>query len=150
MDATDRRIIRELQKDGRLSNQELAERVNLSPSPCLRRLRNLETEGVISGYTALVDQKAYGLPITVFIRVRLERHAEETVKGFEDRVGRLDEVLDCYLLAGSDDYLLRIIVASLEAYETFVRRRLHAIPGIASIDTSFAYGRVKQTRVYPV
>jgi Lrp/AsnC family leucine-responsive transcriptional regulator len=150
MDATDRRIIRELQKDGRLSNQELAERVNLSPSPCLRRLRNLETEGVISGYTALVDQKAYGLPITVFIRVRLERHAEETVKGFEDRVSRLDEVLDCYLLAGSDDYLLRIIVASLEAYETFVRRRLHAIPGIASIDTSFAYGRVKQTRVYPV
>ncbi|MDH4384798.1 MAG: Lrp/AsnC family transcriptional regulator [Caulobacter sp.] len=150
MDATDRRIIRELQKDGRLSNQDLAERVNLSPSPCLRRLRNLETEGVISGYTALVDQKAYGLPITVFIRVRLERHAEETVKGFEDRVSRLDEVLDCYLLAGSDDYLLRIIVASLEAYETFVRRRLHAIPGIASIDTSFAYGRVKQTRVYPV
>ena len=82
--------------------------------------------------------------------MRLERHAEETVKGFEDRVSRLDEVLDCYLLAGSDDYLLRIIVASLEAYETFVRRRLHAIPGIASIDTSFAYGRVKQTRVYPV
>jgi len=150
MDSTDRRIIRELQKDGRLSNQELAERVNLSPSPCLRRLRNLEAAGVITGYTALVDQKAYGLPITVFIRVRLERHAEETVKGFEDRVGRLDEVLDCYLLAGGDDYLLRVIVASLEAYEAFIRRKLHAIPSIASIDTSFAYGVVKQTRVYPV
>lgn len=149
MDATDRRIIRELQKDGRLTNQELAERVNLSPSPCLRRLRNLEAAGVITGYTALVDQKACGLPITVFVRVRLERHAEEAVKGFESRIARLDEVLDCYLLAGGDDYLLRVIVASLEAYEDFIRRRLHAIPGIASIDTSFAYGVVKQTRVFP-
>lgn len=149
MDIKDRQIIRELQKDGRLTNQELAERVNLSPSPCLRRLRNLETAGIIAGYTALVDQKAYGLPITVFIRIRLERHSEETVKTFEARIGRIDEVLDCYLLAGGDDYLLRVIVASLEAFEDFIRRRIHAIPGIASIDTSFAYGVVKQTRLFP-
>jgi len=150
MDAKDRQIIRELQKDGRLTNQELAERVNLSPSPCLRRVRNLEAEGVIKGYTALVDQKAYGLPITVFIRIRLERHSEEVVKTFEAALGRIHEVLDCYLLAGGDDYLLRVIVASLEAFEDFIRRRIHAIPGIASIDTSFAYGVVKQTRVFPV
>ena len=150
MDVKDRQIIRALQEDGRLTNQDLAERVNLSPSPCLRRLRNLETAGIITGYTALVDQKAYGLPITVFIRIRLERHSEEVVKTFETALGRIDEVLDGYLMAGGDDYLLRVIVASLEAYEDFIRRRIHAIPGIASIDTNFAYGVVKQTRVYPV
>jgi len=150
MDLKDRQIIRELQKDGRITNQELAERVNLSPSPCLRRLRLLEEAGVISGYTALVDQKAYGLPITVFIRVRLDRHGESVIKTFEQAIGRIDEVLDCFLLAGGDDYLLRVIVASLEAYEDFMRRKIHAIPGIASIDTSFAYGVVKQTRVFPV
>lgn len=150
MDAKDRQIIRELQKDGRITNQDLADRVNLSPSPCLRRLRLLEEAGVIKGYTALVDQKAYGLPITVFIRVRLERHGEAVVRTFEEHVARIDEVLDCYLLAGGDDYLLRVIVASLEAYEDFIRRKLHAIPGVASIDTSFAYGVVKQTRVFPV
>ncbi|WP_374657119.1 Lrp/AsnC family transcriptional regulator [Phenylobacterium sp.] len=150
MDAKDRQIIRELQKDGRITNQDLADRVNLSPSPCLRRLRLLEEAGVIKGYTALVDQKAYGLPITVFIRVRLERHGEAVVRTFEEHVARIEEVLDCYLLAGGDDYLLRVIVASLEAYEDFIRRKLHAIPGVASIDTSFAYGVVKQTRVFPV
>jgi DNA-binding Lrp family transcriptional regulator len=150
MDAKDRQIIRELQKDGRITNQELAERVNLSPSPCLRRLRQLEETGVIAGYTALVDQKAYGLPITVFIRVRLDRHGEAVVKTFEAHVARIDEILDCFLLAGGDDYLLRVIVASLESYEDFIRRKLHAIPGVASIDTSFAYGVVKQTRVFPV
>lgn len=150
MDDKDRQIIRELQADGRLSNQDLAERVSLSPSPCLRRLRNLEAAGVITGYTALVDQKAWGLPITAFIRIRLERHSEAVVKTFDDHINRIDEVLDCYLLAGGDDYLLRVIVVSLEAYEDFIRRRIHAIPGVASIDTSFAYGVVKQTRVYPM
>ena len=150
MDLKDRQIIRELQKDGRITNQELAERVHLSPSPCLRRLRQLEESGVITGYTALVDQKAYGLPITVFLRIRLDRHGESVIKIFEQAIGRIDEVLDCFLLAGGDDYLLRVIVGSLEAYEAFMRGKIHAIPGIASIDTSFAYGVVKQTRVFPV
>jgi len=149
MDARDRQIIRELQKDGRLTNQDLAERVNLSPSPCLRRLRNLEEAGVITGYTAVVDQKAMGLGVTAFIRIRLERHSDEAVKTFEAKVARIDEVLDCWLLAGGDDYLLRVIIGSLEDYEDFIRRRIHAIPGIASIDTSFAYGTVKATRVFP-
>jgi len=150
MDDKDRQIIRALQADGRLSNQDLAERVSLSPSPCLRRLRNLEAAGVITGYTALVDQKACGLPITAFIRIRLERHSESVVKTFDEHIARIDEVLDCYLLAGGDDYLLRVVVGSLEAYEDFIRRRIHAIPGVASIDSSFAYGVVKQTRVYPM
>jgi DNA-binding Lrp family transcriptional regulator len=149
MDVKDRQIIRELQLDGRLTNQELAERVNLSPSPCLRRLRNLEKSGAIQGYTALIDQKAYGLPVTVLIRIRLERHSEETIGVFEDRVKRIDEILDCYLMTGDVDYLLRVIVDSLEAYEDFIRRKIHPIPGVASIETSFAYGIVKQARVYP-
>ena len=89
MDIKDRQIIRELQINGRLTNQELAERVSLSPSPCLRRLRNLEQTGAIQGYTALVDQKAYGLPVTVIIRIRLERHSEETIRVFEDQIKRI-------------------------------------------------------------
>ena len=149
MDLKDRQIIRELQLDGRLTNQELAERVNLSPSPCLRRLRNLEQSGAIRGYTALVDQKAYGLPVTVLIRIRLERHSEETIRVFESKISRIDEILDCYLMTGDIDYLLRVIVESLEAYEDFIRRKIHSIPGVASIETSFAYGIVKQSRVYP-
>jgi DNA-binding Lrp family transcriptional regulator len=149
MDVKDRQIIRELQIDGRLTNQELAERVNLSPSPCLRRLRNLEQSGAIQGYTALIDQKVYGLPVTVLIRIRLERHSEETIRIFETEVKRIDEILDCYLMTGDSDYLLRVIVESLEAYEDFIRRKIHPIPGVASMETSFAYGIVKQARVYP-
>lgn len=149
MDAKDRQIIRALQENGRLTNQELAERVNLSPSPCLRRLRNLEREGLIRGYAALIDQKAYGLPITVFLRIQLEQHSKATISRFEERIVEIPEILECFLLTGGADYLLRAIVADLESFEQFVRQKLHGIPGIASIDTSFAYGIVKQTHVYP-
>ena len=149
MDEKDRQIIRELQRDGRLTNQELAEKVNLSASPCLRRVRLLEESGVIQGYTALIDQKAYGLPITVFIRIRLDRHNSESVKAFEDKVRRSEDILDWFLMTGDCDYLLRVIVESLEAYESFIRREIHNMPGIASIDTSFAYGTVKHSKLYP-
>lgn len=149
MDEKDRQIIRELQRDGRLTNQELAEKVNLSPSPCLRRVRLLEDSGVIQGYTALIDQKAYGLPITVFIRIRLDKHNSESVRAFEDKVRRSEDILDCFLMTGDCDYLLRVIVQSLEAYEDFIRREIHNMPGIASIDTSFAYGTVKHSKLYP-
>ncbi|MET9431615.1 Lrp/AsnC family transcriptional regulator [Streptomyces sp. NPDC003036] len=149
MDAVDLHIIRELQADGRLSNQDLADRVRLSPSPCLRRVRRLEDSGLISGYTAMVDQVAFGLPITVFVRVRLERHTAEAVNAFEEHVGLIEHIQDCYLMAGSSDYLLRVVIESLEAYEVLVRTRIHAIPGIASIESSFAFGSVKQSRVYP-
>jgi DNA-binding Lrp family transcriptional regulator len=150
LDGRDIQIVRRLQRDGRLSNQELAEAVNLSPSPCLRRVRLLEQRGVITGYTALVDQRAYGLPLTVFVRITLERHSEEIVRGFERRVAEIEEILDCYLMTGATDYLLRVVMADLDAYEAFVRTRLHAIPGIAAIDTSFAYGLVKRGHVYPL
>ncbi|MEZ5839178.1 MAG: Lrp/AsnC family transcriptional regulator [Hyphomicrobiales bacterium] len=149
MDTKDRQIIRALQQNGRLTNQELAEKVNLSPSPCLRRTRILEEKGVIRGYTALVDQKAYGLPLTVFVRIRLERHSDEAARTFERRIADVDEILDCFLTTGGADYLLRVIIENLDEYEKFVRGKLHSIPGIASIDTSFAYGIVKQTQVFP-
>jgi len=149
MDTKDRQIIRELQKDGRLTNHDLAARVNLSPSPCLRRVRNLEEKHVIKGYTALVDQKAFGLAVTAFVRIRLAQHSTENVKAFEDAIQRVEEVQDCYLMTGDCDYLLKVIVSDLEAYETLVRTRIHRIPGVASMDTGFAYGKVKQTRVYP-
>ena len=149
MDGKDRQIIRALQANGRMTNQDLAEQVNLSPSPCLRRLRNLEDNGAIQGYSAEVDAKAYGLPITVFVRIRLERHNEEDVKRFENRVLSIDEVLECHVLTGASDYQLRVVVSDLDAYEDFIRKRIHRIGGIASIDTSFVYGTVKKTTVFP-
>jgi DNA-binding Lrp family transcriptional regulator len=149
IDATDRKIIRALQKNGRMTNLELAEQVNLSPSPCLRRLRNLEQSGVIKGYTAEVDAKAYGYPITVFVRVTLNAHTGEIVQLFEHEVRNIPEVLECFVMTGAADYFLRVIVSDLEDYERFVRQRLHEIGCISSIDTSFVYGVVKQTHVFP-
>ncbi len=132
-----------------MTNQDLAERVNLSPSPCLRRLRNLESSGAIVGFSADVDPAVYGLPITAFVQVRLERHNEETVKQFEQQVGRMEEVLECYMLTGGTDYFLKVMVSGLDAYENFIRRRIHSIGGVGSIDTSFVYGVVKKTSVFP-
>ncbi|WP_425082014.1 Lrp/AsnC family transcriptional regulator [Ruegeria arenilitoris] len=149
MDAKDRQIIRALQRDGRITNQNLADEVNLSPSPCLRRVKNLEANGVIKGYSADVDAAAYGMAITVFVRIRLERHNETDVQNFEKRVRMIDEVLECHVLTGAMDYQLRVLVSDLEAYEEFIRHRIHPIGGIASIDTSFVYGTVKKTAVFP-
>ncbi|MGR3520158.1 MAG: Lrp/AsnC family transcriptional regulator [Roseovarius sp.] len=149
MDDKDRQIIRALQRDGRISNQDLAAGVSLSPSPCLRRVRNLETAGVIRGYAARVDARAYGLAITAFVRIRLERHDETTVQTFEREVGRMQEVIECHVMTGQTDYQLRVVVASLDAYEAFIRARLQRIGGIGSIDTSFAYGIVKDSPVFP-
>ncbi len=149
LDSKDRQIIRSLQANGRMTNQDLAEKVNLSPSPCLRRLRILEDSGAIRGFHADVDAKAYGLPITVFVRIRLERHNEEDVQRFESRIMAIDEVLECHVLTGASDYQLRVVVPDLDAYEDFIRNRVHRIGGIASIDTSFVYGTVKDTSVFP-
>ncbi|WP_136440887.1 Lrp/AsnC family transcriptional regulator [Pacificoceanicola onchidii] len=149
IDATDRKIIRALQKDGRMTNLELAETVNLSPSPCLRRLRNLEQSGVIKGYTAQADAKAYGFPITVFVRVTLNAHTGETVRRFEAEILNIPEVMECFVMTGAADFFLRVVVSDLEDYERFVRQRLHEIGCISSIDTSFVYGIVKQTNVFP-
>lgn len=148
MDDKDRQIIAALQRNGRLSNQDLSEQVHLSPSPCLRRLRQLEDDGIIRGYTALVDEEAYGLPVTVFVRVRLQVHDKESVRAFEAAILNMDAVLDCYVMTGNTDYLLRVLVENLKHYEEFVRKQLHTAPCVASIDTSFAYSRVKQASVF--
>ncbi len=150
MDAKDWQIVRELQSDGRLTNLELADRVNLSPSPCLRRVRLLEEAGVITGYSANVDPRACGLRVTAFVRITLQRHEREVVARFEKHIRAIDEILDCYLLTGEADYLLRVMLPDLDAYEAFVRNRLHGIPGVASVTTSFAYGTVKSSRVFPL
>ncbi|WP_392336795.1 Lrp/AsnC family transcriptional regulator [Loktanella salsilacus] len=150
MDRKDRQIIAALQRNGRLTNQDLAEQVNLSPSPCLRRTRALEERGVIKGYTAIVDEKAYGLPVTALVRISLERHTGAVVDLFEKKVRETAQILDCYVITGSEDYLLRVLVEDLAGYEAFVRTKLHNIPGIASIDSSFAYGILKQSTVFPL
>ncbi len=132
-----------------MSNQELSERLNLSPSPCLRRLRLLEEARVIRGYTAIVDEESYGLPVTAFVGIKLKVHSAESVAAFERAIQAIDAVMDCYVMTGQVDYLLRVLAESLKDYERFVRKELHAIPGIESIDTSFAYGRVKRSNVFP-
>lgn len=149
MDGKDRQILRELQRDGRLTNAELADRVNLSPSPCLRRVKNLEKAGVIARYVALVDREAAGYPVTAFVQVTLARHDREVVDTFEQRVRETPQILSCHLLTGSSDYLLQIVVGGLDDYETFMRETLHTTPGIATINTSFVYGTVKDTVELP-
>lgn len=149
MDNKDQQIIRALQSDGRMTNQDLAARVNLSPSPCLRRLRQLEQSGVIKGYCADIDADAYGLPVMVFVRVSLSSHTEAVVQQCEEDIRRIDRVLECFVMTGTSDYLLKVMVADLKDYETFVRQHLQPIGGIASIDSSFVYGVVKKTNVFP-
>lgn len=149
MDNIDKNIIHELQKNGRMSNNDLAAKVNLSPSPCLRRVRKLEREGIIRDYTAVVDHDKYGWPISVFAMIRLQRHDEATVKTFEKHIADLDMILECFLMAGSADYLVHIVGKSLADYETFVKFNLHKIPGIASIESHIAYGTVKRSYQLP-
>ena len=150
MDAIDKKIIRELQRDGRLSNQDLAALVGLSSSPCLRRVKRLETAGILAGYTALVDPEKLGLPINVFVNIRMEKPDPKLIKSFERAVQNIDEVIECYLMTGSRDYLLHVVSEDLKSYEYLVRERLAAIPGVLSLESSFAFGRVKNTHALPV
>jgi Lrp/AsnC family leucine-responsive transcriptional regulator len=150
LDAIDRNIIRALQENGRLSNQELSERVGLSPSPCLRRLRALENAGVIEGYAARVSQNAVGLPVSVFVSVKLEHQIEEQLDRFEATLSKCPEVLECYLMTGPRDYLLRIVARDLADYERFLKETLTRIPGVASIESSFALRQVKASAVMPI
>lgn len=150
MDDKDFKILSELQQNGRLTNQELSERVALSPSPCLRRTKLLEDAGIIRGYTAVVDQKAVGLSVTAFVQIKLERHGDELVAHVEKAIENMPNVMDCWLMTGDADYLLRVVTADLDSFERFVRGSLQKVPGIASISSSFAYGRVKRSRVLPL
>lgn len=137
-DTIDRRILEQLQGNGRMTNQELADQVGLSPSPCLRRVRLLETAGVISRYVALVDPEAVGLSVTAFVRVRLDQQDDRHLAEFEAAVADFPEVMECYLMTGEADYQLRVLVRSLGAFEDFLRHRLTKVRGIATVTTSFA------------
>jgi Lrp/AsnC family transcriptional regulator, leucine-responsive regulatory protein len=149
LDATDRKILVLLQADGRMSLAELAEKVGLSPSPCLRRVRMLEA-GVISRYVAVLDQRAVGLPVSVFVSIKLEKQRQESLDRFAKAIERWPEVLECYLMTGSRDYWMRVVVPDLDAYERFVKQKLTRVEGIASIESSFALEQVKYTNVLPV
>lgn len=150
LDAIDRLILAELQRDGRLTNQELADRVGLSPSPCLRRVRRLEDAGVISGYRAVVSPKAVDLEITAFVRLRLASHEGATVDAVEERLRAIPSIVEAHLLAGDWDYLVRIVTPTFEAYERLLREHLRAIPSLSSIDTTFAFGVTKPLSPLPV
>tara|TARA_R110002124_G_scaffold114535_71_gene269972 strand:+ start:6194 stop:6670 length:477 start_codon:yes stop_codon:yes gene_type:complete len=148
--AIDRKILGALQQDGRMTIQAIAELVGLSASPCLRRIRQMEKAGIISGYSASVDQKAVGLPVSVFISIKLERQRAQELDAFGAAIARWPEVMECYLMTGQFDFLLRVVCADLEAYEQFLRARLTQIAGVASIESSFSLGQIKQSRVLPL
>lgn len=150
LDAIDRKILEHLQADGRMSLNDLAAKVGLSPSPCLRRVRMLERDGVISRYVAVLDQRAVGLPVSVFVSIKLERQRQEQLDRFAKAIERWPEVLECYLMTGPRDYWLRVVVPDLEAYERFVKQKLTRVEGIASIESSFALEQVKYTNVLPL
>lgn len=146
LDDTDRRILRELAKDGRVTNQELADRVGLSPSPCLRRLRRLEEAGVIKGYTVIVDPKAHGWSMAAIATIRLNRQNEDEIEMFENAVRGWDEVSECHLVTGSRDYILKVMAADLQQYERFIKERIARLKCVASIETSFIMNTVKERR----
>ena len=150
LDAIDRRILDRLQENGRVSNVELANDVGISSSPCWRRVRELERRGVISGYVALVDAAAVGLPVSVFVQVTLERQIEAALETFEAAVKARPEVMECYLMTGDADYLLRVVVSDLPTYEAFLKDHLTRIPGIANIKSSFALNQVKYRTSLPL
>jgi Lrp/AsnC family leucine-responsive transcriptional regulator len=150
LDPIDRKILQCLQADGRMSLAELSAKVGLSASPCLRRVRLLEKAGVIKRYVAMVDQQSVGLPVSVFISLKLESQRQQMLANFGKLVARWPEVLECYLMTGPRDYLLRVVVEDLAAYERFLKQKLTRVEGIASIESSFALEQVKYTNVLPV
>jgi Lrp/AsnC family transcriptional regulator, leucine-responsive regulatory protein len=138
LDSIDKKILRLVQSNGRITNQELSDKIGLSPSPCLRRLKHLENSGTISSYVALVDPQAVGLAVTAFVRVRLDQQDDRHLAIFEAAVADFPEVMECYLMTGDADYQLRVLVESLNAFEDFLRSKLTKISGVAQVTTSFA------------
>lgn len=150
LDELDRRILERLQENARISNADLSREVGLSPSPCLRRVRDLENSGVIRGHVSLVDATRVGLPISVFVQVTLERQVEQALEEFERSVMQRPEVMECYLMTGDSDYLLRVVVADIAAYEGFLKDHLTRVPGVAAIKSSFALNQVKYRTALPL
>jgi Lrp/AsnC family transcriptional regulator, leucine-responsive regulatory protein len=150
LDEIDRKILVALQVNGRMPINDLAEKIGLSSSPCARRVRLLEEAGVIKGYAVLIDQAKVGLPISAFASIKLERQREEELDRFSKAISAWPEVVDCYLMTGQRDYLMRIVVNDLVAYERFLKDKLTRLKGVASIESSFALGEIKRTHVLPI
>lgn len=150
IDAIDRKILTILQDDCRITIADLAGRVGLTASPCHRRIKILEENGILKRYIALVDQKAAGLPVSVFISIKLERQKEEDLERFSKAIRGWPEVLECYLMTGHRDYLLRVVVPDLQAYERFLKQKLTRVSGISSIESSFALDQIKYSIALPV
>ncbi|MPZ58587.1 MAG: winged helix-turn-helix transcriptional regulator [Rhizobiales bacterium] len=150
LDAIDRKILALLQADGRMSVTDLATKIGLSPSPCLRRIRILERAGIIARYVAVLDQDKVGLPVSVFVSIKLESQRQQALDRFTKAISRWPEVLECYLMTGPRDYLLRVVVADLAAYDRFLKQKLTTVDGVSSIESSFALEQVKYTNVLPI
>jgi DNA-binding Lrp family transcriptional regulator len=150
LDRTDRAILAELQRDGRLSNRELAERVHLSESACLRRIRALEEAGVVDRYAAMVNQAKVGLPGNVFVSITLNRQEQTDLAAFEAAVKRVPEVMECYLMTGQQDYLLRVVVSDPSDFERLHSQQLTRLPGVARVQSSFALRTVRKSTELPI
>ena len=150
LDRTDNLILAALQRDGRLSNRDLAERAHLSESACLRRVRALEDAGVITGYTAQVSPAKVGLPGNVFVSITLNRQEQGDLAAFEEAVARVPEVMECYLMTGQQDYLLRVVVSDPADFERLHSQHLTRLPGVARVQSSFALRSVRKSNELPL
>lgn len=150
LDRTDRRILGALQAEGRLANVELAERVALSPSPCLRRVKRLEEAGVVRGYRAVLDREALGLGLTVFVEIKVARHSRENARALGDALAALPEVVNCHMVSGTADFLAEVVAPDLRAYEALLTERLLTLPMVADIRSNVSLRRVKSDAPLPL
>ena len=150
LDKFDKKILQELQQNGRISNVELAGRLNLSESACLRRVKSLEDSDYIESYNALLNQKKMGLTDTVFVHIVLRREEQTELAAFESAIKKIPEVMECYLMTGEFDYLLRIVVSNMADYERLHNESLTRLPGIARVNSSFAIRTVRKTSQLPI
>lgn len=150
IDKVDLKILRELQNDSSLANVELARRVSLSPSPCLARVRRLEESGLVRRYVALLDPKAMNLTLNVFISISLKDQSRQSLKEFEDRVCAHDEVMECYLMTGDNDYLIRVVMTDMAALERFIIEELSPIAVVEKIRSSFALKQIRYKTALPL
>jgi DNA-binding Lrp family transcriptional regulator len=150
LDRYDRALLQVLQREGRITNSELAARVHLSESACLRRVRALEVAGLIEGYAAVINQQRAGCPLDVFVSITLERQERADLRAFEDAVRRVPEVMECYLMSGEYDYLVRVVVADTADFERVHSQHLTSLPHVARVHSSFALRTVQKSRELPV
>ena len=151
LDRTDKRILRELQANGRMSNQELADKVGLSASPCLRRVKQLEDEGIIEGYAALVNASRLGLKMMALIQIRMDRHTPERFEEFEQTIKDYPQVLECILITGQTaDYQVKVIVKDMEEYQDFLLKKITPLPGVSDVHSSFILRQVMHTTALPI